>query len=205
VVGLLVFAAGLLATFAGLDRLGTPELRALDLREQLIMAGLLLGGVVVASLGVCEAAGLTPLPDAPTSALLWLAGMLGVVDVCRIYIDSLRMLGAPPGPLAAVPSSSNWALFIGAIVSGGAAMLLGPARRGVFPGDKQDPARFRTTGELEKTPVDREKTYHADRWWMRDRAGSVLVWDDQAQAWSPWVEGRGPELPPGWSPLDPSP
>lgn len=203
VVGALIFAAGVLATFAGLDRLGTPEVRAADQRELLVMAGLVLGGAVVAVLGACEAAGLTLLPAAPTSAILWVGGMLGVIDVIRIYIDAMPLLGSAPGPLAAVSEASNWALFIGAVVSGGTAMLLGPARRGVFPGDKQDPARW--TPPIVRAKNELEKTHHADRWWMRDPSGSVLVWDDQAQAWSPWVEGRDPELPPGWSALDPAP
>ena len=95
------------------------------------------------------------------------------------------------GPLTAVPSSSNWALFFGAVLSGGGGVLLPFGHLGVFARAGQKP-------DLSKTS-DVAKTYHANRWWMRDGSGSVLIWDDHAQAWSPWVHGRDPGLPPGWS------
>ncbi len=193
VVGLVVVAGGLLVTIAALERVTSPTLRALGEREQLIMAGLLITGVAVIIVGACEAAGFALLPNILPSAIVCLGAMFAGIDVFRIFMDSLRWLGAPAGPLAAVPSSSNWALFFGALFSFGGGLVMALARLGVFPSTKQSPDLSETkTGDL-------AKTYHANRWWMRHPSGSVLVWDDQAQAWSPWVHGRDPGLPPGWS------
>ena len=173
-------------TLAALERLSTPAVWALGEREPLIMVGLLITGVALAILGICEAAGFSLLPNILPSLIACLGAMFAGIDAVRIYVDSLRMLGAPPGPLAvAVPSSSTRLLFFGAVLSGGGGILLELV--------KKKPDLSKTgTGDL-------PKTYHANRWWMRDRSGSVLIWNDQAQAWSSWVHGRDPGLPPGWS------
>lgn len=193
VVGLVVVTGGLLVTVAALERVTSPEVRALGEREQLVMAGLLIVGVAVIVVGACEAAGFALLPNVLPSAFVCVGAMFAGIDVFRVFMDSLRWLGDPPGPLAAVPSSSNWALLFGALVSGGGGLLMALAHLGVFPRTEQNP-------DLPKTRRgDGAKTYHANRWWMRDPSGSVLIWDDQAQAWSPWVHGRDPGLPPGWS------
>lgn len=195
VAGLFVLIGGLLVTMAAIERLSSPTLRALGGREQLIMVGLVIVGVTVAILGGCEAAGFALLPDLIPASLACIGAMLAGVDAARIFIDSLRWLGDSPGPLgAAVPSSTNWALFLGAVLAGGGGGLLALARLGVFPRVEQKPW---VSPKARKGDV--AKTYHANRWWMRDGSGSVLVWDDQAQAWSPWVRGRDPGLPPGWS------
>ena len=193
VAGLVVCTGGLLVAMAAIERLSSPTLRALGGRELLIMAGLLIIGVAIAILGGCEAAGVSLLPNILPSIVACVGATFAVIDVVRIYLDSWRWYGDPEGPLTAVPSSSNWSLFFGAVLSGGGGVLLALGRLGVFSRAKQNPGLSKTrTGDL-------PKTYHANRWWMRDGSGSVLVWDDQAQAWSPWVHGRDPGLPPGWS------
>ncbi len=180
-------------TMAALMRLSSPVLRALGGRELLIMAGLLIFGVTVMILGACAAAEYALLPSVLPPAIAFMGAILAAIDVVRIYLDTLRWLGDPPGPLIAVPPSSNWALLFGAVLCGGGGLLLAPARLGVLPRTEQNPDLSQTrTGDL-------EKTYHANRWWMRDRSGSVLIWNDEAQGWSPWVHGKDPGLPPGWS------
>ena len=178
---------------AALVRLSSPTLRALGGRELLIMAGLLIIGAAIMILGACQAAEYAVLPSVLPPAVTFVGGMLAGIDVFRIVVDSQRWLGDPPGPLAAVPSSSNWMLLFGAVLCGGGGLLLAPGRLGVLPASKQNADLSKTrTGGL-------PKTYHANRWWMRDGSGSVLIWNDEAQAWSPWVPSRDPSLPPGWS------
>jgi hypothetical protein len=191
--GLIIATGGLFVSMAALDRLSTPALRELGPREQLIMWGLLIIGIVIGILGASEAAGFALLPGVVPAAIAGFGGLAGGVDAIRIYLDTLRWLGDSPGPLAAVPSSSNWTLFVGGLLSGGGGFLLSLGRLGIFP-------RVKPTPDLSMTATgDLAKTHHANRWWMRDRSGSALIWDDQAQTWSPWVPGRDPELPPGWA------
>ena len=189
VSGLVVVTGGLIVMMAAIERLSSPTLRALGEREMRIMGGLLLVGLALMIRGACEAAGISFLPDIVPSILVCLGAMYAAVDVARIYLDTLRWLGSAPGPLAAVPSSNNWLLLFGALVSGGGGVLMAIAAEQT----NRSPDRSSTSAG------DVAKTYHANRWWMRDGEGSVLIWDDQAQAWSPWVEGKDPALPPGWS------
>ena len=184
VAGLVVLLGGLLVGMAAIERLGSPTLRALGGREQLIMVALLMIGVAIGILGACETAGFAPLPNILPSVIVCVGAAFAAIDVFRIYVDSLRWLGDAPGPLGAVPPSNNRMLFFGALLSCGGGVLMELARQ--------------KDGVPEAKAVDSSKTYHADRWWRRDASGSVLVWDDQAQAWSPWVDGRDPGLPPGW-------
>lgn len=115
--------------------------------------------------------------------------MLAMADVVRILEDWFTFWGKKP--LAVIPNSSFLFLFFGAVLSGVGAFLL-------MIGSTD--ARTKQIIALSNTgPGELPKTYHADRWWMRDRSGSVLIWDEQAQAWSPWVPDTDPGLPPGWS------
>lgn len=191
VPGLVVLTGGLLVSMAALERLSSPTLRALGGRELLIMAGLVIAGVAIAILGACDAAGIALLPNIFPSVIACLMGVFAWIDVIRIYLDSWRWYGDPAGPLADIPPPNNWALLLGGVLCFGGGIAM--ARLGVFARTQRSPV------VSEAEACDPAKTHHANRWWMRDGSGSVLVWDDQEQAWSPWAEGRDPALPPGWS------